>query len=177
MKNQMKAPKILILSAVMILLISSLTGCGESEEPNALEDMALIDVIDQIYEIHPMVLDTFSDNIDIADPDIMVYNTGLTDLSNVKEAAISETMMGSQAYSLVLVRVNEESGVADVANAVKTGINPAKWVCVEADDLQVVSYRDVVMLIMVSSEYSDSVTSQQIVDAFQQICGAEVTSY
>ena len=57
----------------------------------------------------------------------------------------------------------------------KAGINPRKWVCVEADDLQVVASEDVVLLLMVSSQLSDSVTSQQIVDAFREVCGGTLT--
>lgn len=148
-----------------------------TETPAALTDLSLLDIMDKIYEIDEPVLNVFRDTVDISDPDAMFYNTGLNDLTNVKEAAISEPMMSSQAYSLVLVRVNDESKVSDVASAMKSGINPAKWICVEADDLQVVSYEDVILLIMVSSQLSESATSQEIVDAFSQVCGGEVTSY
>ena len=57
----------------------------------------------------------------------------------------------------------------------KTGIDPRKWICVEADDVQVVSYGDVVMLIMVDS--TSGLTSQSFVDAFAQVCGGDVTTY
>ena len=155
-------------------------GTENSDQPEAsatLADLSLLDIMDKIYEIDEPVLNVFRDTVDISDPDAMFYNTGLNDLTNVKEAAISEPMIGSQAYSLVLVRVDDESKVSDVASAMKSGINPAKWICVEADDLQVVSYEDVILLIMVSSQLSDSATSQEIVDAFSQVCGGEVTSY
>lgn len=150
---------------------------AQTEVPATLADLTLLDIMDKIYEIDEPVLNVFRDTVDISDPDAMFYNTGLNDLTNVKEVAISEPMIGSQAYSLVLVRVDDESKVADVASAMKSGINPAKWICVEADDLQVVSYEDVILLIMVSSQLSESATSQEIVDAFSQVCGGEVTSY
>ena len=44
------------------------------------------------------------------------------------------------------------------------GINPRKWVCVEADDIQAVSYDDVVLLFMVDSELGYS--SETVVNAF-----------
>lgn len=179
MKKHNKFSKFFVLSAVIILSAFCLFGCGSGGgEKNALEDMALLDIIDKIYEITPVELSLYSDNMDVTDSDTMSYNAGLTNLNNVKEAAVSEPMMSSQAYSMVLVRVNDESATADIANEIKSGINPAKWVCVTADDLQVVSYRDVILLFMVSSELSDTVTSQKIVDAFQQVCGgAELVSY
>lgn len=178
MKNHNKISKILLLSAAIALSAFCLFGCGNEEAENALEDMALLDIMDQIYERVPVELSIYSDVMDITDPDIMSYNAGLTNLDNVKEAAVSEPMMSSQAYSMVLVRAADESAVADIANEMKAGIDPAKWVCVNADDLQIVSYRDVILLFMISSDFSDTVTSQEIVDAFQQVCGgAELVSY
>ena len=63
--------------------------------------------------------------------------------------------------------------IDEIAAEMKAGINPAKWICVEADDLQVVACGDVVLLIMVSSQLS--VTSQDIVDAFREVCGGTLT--
>ena len=45
----------------------------------------------------------------------------------------------------------------------------------EANDVLAAGYGDVVMFIMVSSEYASSITAQDMVDAFQEVCGAEVT--
>lgn len=179
MTSHQKNFKGIILCFVFILSAFCLFGCGNSEndEPNALEDMALVDVIDSIYGIVPVDLGLFTDSLDTTDSEMMPFYTGLTDLSHVKEAAFSEPMISSQAYSMVIVRVDDEANTADVAAAMKAGINPRKWVCVEADDLQVVSYRDVVLLFMVSSTLSDVVTSQDVVDAFKQICGSDVTIY
>lgn len=198
MKKHNKYSKFFLLSAVIILSSFCMFGCGNEENENALDDMAegentsddmgeeknaidnmaLLDIMDKIYEITPVDLSIYSDNMDVTDSDTMFYNAGLTNLNNVKEAAVSEPMMSSQAYSMVLVRANDESATATIANEMKAGINPAKWVCVAADDLQIVSYRDVILLFMVSSELSDTVTSQEIVDAFQQVCGdAELVSY
>lgn len=175
MKNQRKLSKIFLITAVIVLSAFCLLGCGGggNEEENALEDMALLDIIDKIYEITPVDLSVYSDNIDITDPDTMSAYTGLTNLDHVKEAAISEAMISSQAYSMVLVRADDDSAAANIANEMKSGINPSKWVCVTADDLQVVSYRDVILLFMVSSDLSETITSQQIVDAFRQVCGGD----
>ena len=52
-----------------------------------------------------------------------------------------------------------------------SSIDQRKWMCVEADDLQVAGWGDVVMLIMVSSD--SGLTSQSYVDAFAEVCGAE----
>lgn len=178
MKHQNRLTKFTLLSLTIILSAFCLLGCGAAEDENELEDMALLDIVDKIYEITPVELSLYSDNIDVTDPDAMSYNTGLTNLNHVKEAAISEAMITSQAYSMVLVRADDESETAAIANEMKEGINPSKWICVTADDLQIVSYRDVILLFMISSDLSDTITSQDIVDAFKQVCGgAELVSY
>ena len=94
--------------------------------------------------------------------------TGLENADSINEAAFFEPMMGSLPYSMVMVRVNEGVDVKTVAEAMKSGINPRKWICVEADDLQVVSVGNIVMLIMVGSE--TGLTSQTYVDAFGAVC-------
>ena len=61
------------------------------------------------------------------------------------------------------------AGIKSVAEAMKSGINPRKWVCVEADDMLVTGYRDVVMLIMLDTSYD--LTAQSFVDAFGKVVG------
>ena len=94
---------------------------------------------------------------------------------SIDEALASESMMGSQAYSLVLARVKDASKMNEVANAMKDGIDQRKWICVEADNLRVVGAGDVVMLIMVSTELSDTITIDQIVDSFTTLCGGSLS--
>lgn len=111
--------------------------------------------------------------LDPADPNSVAYYTGLESLDKVAETAVSESMIGSQAYSLVLLRVKDPADAEEVAQAMLDGINPAKWICVDGDDLQIVTHEDIVLLIMVASQLSDIVTSQEIVDAFIEVRGAE----
>ncbi len=54
------------------------------------------------------------------------------------------------------------------------GINQNKWICVGADDLKVTASGDTIMLMMVQSSLSDTVTSDQIVDAFKTVCDGKV---
>ena len=54
----------------------------------------------------------------------------------------------------------------------KAGIDPRKWICVEADDLMIAAYGDVAMLIMVDS--TNGLSAQPYVDAFAEVAGAEL---
>ena len=49
------------------------------------------------------------------------------------------------------------------------GIDPFKWICVGAEDLQIVAQGDLIMLFMTSSEASQ--TSDDFVAAFTEILG------
>lgn len=98
--------------------------------------------------------------------------TGLDSAEMISDVAVFEPMMGSMAFSLVMVRVAEGQDAKTVAESMKQGIDPRKWICVEADDLKVAGFGDTVMLIMVSS--TGTLTSQNFVDAFQRVCAAQV---
>lgn len=179
--------KLLALACVTIMLLC--TGCGgnggnsangsgsgnnDGSAVNGPEG-ALSDIVEQIYAIKDPTIGVGTIEIDLSDADAVKMYTGLDSTDSIQEAVASEAMISAQAYSMVLVRTNSPEDAEAVATDMKAGINPAKWICVEADDLQVVASGDVVLLIMVSSQLSDSVTSQEIVDAFREVCGGTLT--
>ena len=102
--------------------------------------------------------------------------TGTDDTSAIKEIAVSEAMVGAIPYSLVLARVNDESKATEIAQTMFDNIDTRKWLCVEADDLKVAVCGDTVMLIMIGSQYAETATSQEIVDAFESVCGGSLTT-
>jgi hypothetical protein len=151
---------------------------GTSNTEDTGEQMGLNDelssIIDKIYESKDPGLMLATTPLDLNNMDMVNYNTGLQDVSKVKAIVVSEAMITSQAYSLVLVRTKDAADTKSVARDMLDGIDPAKWICVNADDLQIVTSNDMVMLIMMSSTFSDQVTSNQIVDAFKTISGGEL---
>ena len=109
--------------------------------------------------------------VDLADADAVLYYTGLASAEKIKEISVFESMMGSQAFSVVVARLNDAADAEEVANGMKNGIDQRKWICVEADDLRVVAAGDLVMLVMISSEYAADVTAADYVDAFTSYVG------
>ena len=176
----------LLLALVMAL---SLAACGANNAPAATEapteaakhvDGTMEELVNKIIEIQPVEFMGGTMPVDLTDTSedglwAIQYFTGLSGAEQLTDASVFEPMMGSLPFSMVLVRAAEGADVAAVAEGMKTGIDQRKWICVEADDLQVVSYGDVVMLIMVGSD--NGLTSQAFVDAFTLVCGGEVTTH
>jgi hypothetical protein len=165
-----KINSILIIVTIMVL---SLTACSKEKtvQTSVSPEGTMSEIIDKIYEQKEIPLMVGTTELDFNDANMFQYYTGLTDSSKIKEAAVSEAMMTSQAYSMVLVRVNDVKDTKTIAEEMLNGINQNKWICVGADDLKVATSGDTILLIMVATTLSDSVTSDQIVDAFKTVCG------
>ena len=112
--------------------------------------------------------------VEISDADALKMFTGLDSAEGIKEVAVCESMMGSQAYSLVVVKLENAADAKKTAEAMKAGIDQRKWICVEADDIKVSAKGDVVMLIMVDSEYKESISASSVTDAFKTVCGGSL---
>ena len=178
--------KIIALVLVMVMAIACLTACGgNTEQPTEAATEAptgplsgtLEELLAQVIEIQPVEFMGGSMTLDLTDTSEdglwMIKNfTGMDSAEGLTDIAVYEPMMGSIPFSLVMVRVAEGTDAKTVAEAMKAGIDTRKWICVEADDLQVVGYGDVVMLIMVGSD--TGMTSQSFVDAFKSVTGVEL---
>ena len=168
--------KFLTLLFVMMLIMTTFTACGSGNEGGAAGgsvEGTPAEIIDKIYEQHPVAdLPLGTIEIDLADPDAVKMFTGLDSAEGLKDIAVYEPMMGSIAFSLVLVRVDDAANAKDIAQKMSDNIDTRKWICVEADDKLVAGYSDVVMLIMVGSD--SGLTAQSYVDTFEEVAGGEV---
>lgn len=163
-------------AAVILLMAAALTaGCGKKEaKQTALDDKTLPEIVDLIYEQKDPGLAVSTSEIDLEDASALKYSTGLDSAEGIEAAAVSEAMISAQAYSMVLVRTEDSKDTETAARNMREGIDPAKWICVQADDMKVSGYGDVAMLVMVSSELSESVTAEEITEAFKTVCGGEL---
>lgn len=136
-----------------------------------LSNQTVSDIINLIYKNKSveLYLDTLS--VDVTDANSVKFYTGLTDGTGLKEIAVSEPMMGSQAYSLVLARVAPGTDAASIAKSMKDGINPAKWICVEADHVVAASSGDLALLFMVQTDLVNTASTTDILEAFKAVCG------
>ena len=172
--------KYLALFLAAMILCCNLTGCRKTPSPEStggasqLNGMSLTQIVDNIYKIHPMELPLGTIDVDLKDPYAVESYLGLSSTDKIAEAVASESMLGAQAYSLVLCRVKNSADASSVAQQMRNGINQRKWVCVFADDILVSTCDDIVMLVMISSEYAESGTAASLTEAFRKVCGKDL---
>lgn len=146
MKKKMLA---IFLAGVMAL---SVTACGgtanrNSDETNVetqntqemvsfqnAEDVSAF--FDEIYqgvsnELIPKMIESI--DMDLEDKDMVTYNTGLTDLSQIEGITLSESAMSSVAYSALFIRTKDGADVEGIATEIMDKIDPRKWICVGAE--------------------------------------------
>lgn len=133
-----------------------------------------VEIIEKLYAQKSVDLSLNTMELDLSDEAQIKMMTGLDSSDKLSSAAVSEALIGSQAYSLVIVKLKDKKDQEKVAKEMLNGIDTRKWICVEADDLRVAATGDVVMLFMVESALSDVVTSKEMVDAFNTICGGKM---
>ena len=174
--------KKLICALLALTLVLSMTACSKQAETTAPETTApagnlvgsMEELLEKVIEARPVEFAGGVIPIDLTDTSedglwaIKSY-TGLEDANQLKEAAAYEPMMGSLAFSMVMVRTKGGEDPKAVAESMKAGVDPRKWICVEADDVKAAGIGDVVMLIMVST--TGEMTAQSFVDAFQTVAG------
>ena len=170
------------VSVILALsLVLSLAACGgnkkeETEAPALSVEGTMEELLNKTIEQRPVEFMGGVIPVDLTDSSedglwALKSYTGLEDAAKITEAAAFEPMMGSMAFSMVLVRVADAADSKTVAESMKSGIDTRKWICVEADDLKVAGFGDVVMLIMVNSD--SGMTAQSFVDAFAKVAGFE----
>ena len=162
-------------------LVLSLAACGgkknqETESAAMRVEGTMEELLNKTVEQRPVEFMGGVIPVDLTDSSedglwALKSYTGLDSAEKITEAAAFEPMMGSLAFSMVMVRLAEGADGKAVAESMKSGIDTRKWICVEANDLKVAGFGDVVMLIMVNSD--SGMTAQSFVDAFAKVAGFE----
>ena len=170
-----------ICAILALSLVLAMTACGgkkpeETTAPAANIEGTMEELLNKVIEQRPVEFAGGVIPIDLTDTSeeglwAVKSFTGLEDASLLTEAAAYEPMMGSIPFSMVMVRTKGGEDPKAVAEAMKAGVDPRKWICVEADDVKVAGIGDVVMLIMVST--TGDMTAQSFVDAFQSVAGRD----
>ena len=128
----------------------------------------LVGLVDKIYEEIPEseLLMLESQILDITNNDSVKYITGLENGTNFEYVVVSEPLMSSQAYSLVLAKVKSGINADEIAKQMSENIDTRKWICVEAEKLYATSSGDIVFLVM-----SNEGIAKPIYERFKSLAG------
>lgn len=127
----------------------------------------LSNLINEIYKGKEENLPRLNTQIvDVNDSDATRSATGLENGNDFEFVAISETMISSQAYSLVLAKVKDNVNASNVAKEMSEKINTRKWICVSAEKLYATNSGDIVYLVMSNEEWA-----KLVYDEFKKIAG------
>lgn len=154
------------------LALSLFAACGKTDDAPKGADLSgesAEALVNKIYESKMPEFALMTMPVDLADAEMVAWQTGINDPALLKEAVISESMMGSQAYSMVMVRVNDAAKAEEVAQMMLDNIDPRKWICVAADDIDAAIYGDLVLFVMIDSSFG--IPAADFIGAFKTIAG------
>lgn len=138
---------------------------------NSAED--IIALIDELYlgneGLYPSLM---SQAIDVTDSETVSYMTGLENGDDLEYLVVSEPMMSSQAYSLVIAKVKDGADADKLAKTMSENIDMRKWICVSAERLYATSTDELVFLVMSSEEMA-----RTVYDAFKMKAGSVGQEY
>lgn len=160
---------IIIAVAVVAIAIGAffvLGGANNKPVIPVATEQEVLKVVEDIYSKIDMnempMLDT--QVMDLSDPDMVKMYTGLSDASNVEFAVLSQPMMGSQAYSLLLVKVKEGGNVETIKKEMVDNIDVRRWICVAAEKVYATNHCDLICLVM-----ADETRATNVYNAFKEL--------
>ena len=172
-----KEQKEIIMKKLLVLLLAMLTlaGCSSNSEnidptptptttpvvtetPSGEDEVVEIDA--EVAEILTTILDGVQyGSMQNAITDENIGTMLFIDPIEGLVGASADAMIGSQAHSVVLVRVPEGTDVATVAADIEANVDPRKWICVEAEKVVVETKDNYILLVMSDAETTDLIVS------------------
>lgn len=132
--------------ALGLLILGSLflTGCTTKEQNI---EGSLEDIMTKLYEgINEDELPMALTNFEITNENVENY-LGTSDIE-FESALASESMVGSIAHSIILIRTKDGQDIEALKKKIEENINPSKWICVTAENVVVKNKGNLILVIM-----------------------------
>ena len=140
---------IVVLAVAILFAIFKFNGKTKTSLNEVKSGDDLVALVEEIYKGQDNLFSSLETaQIDVTDVDTVAFNTGLVNGDNLEYLAVSQPLMSSQAYELVLAKVKPGVDANTVAKEMSENINMNKWVCVSANKLYATSSGDIVFLVM-----------------------------
>lgn len=148
--------KVIYLCMISLSFLLVLTGCSKK---TAVIEGKMEDLMAKLYDgIDENDLPMYLENITLTDESLSNY-IGTSDIK-WKEAIASESSVGSIAHSVVLIRMDDKATSKDIEeakNKIKESVDPAKWICTEAEKVYVESNNNLIVVIMTFEDIADPI--------------------
>lgn len=148
--------KVIYLCMISLSFLLVLTGCSKK---TAVIEGKMEDLMAKLYDgIDENDLPMYLENITLTDESLSNY-IGTSDIK-WKEAIASESSVGSIAHSVVLIRIDDKATSKDIEeakNKIKESVDPAKWICTEAEKVYVESNNNLIVVIMTFEDIADPI--------------------
>ncbi len=141
--------KKVLLVFITVVLLFTLTACGDNNNQATEVSGTLEELIEKIYaeaatdfsEVATALTEINAENIE--------YYLGTKDI-DYQEALASEPMMSAIAHSIVLVRANEGADIEAIKSKIKNSVDGNKWICVGVEDKDIIvdNIDNLIVLIM-----------------------------
>jgi len=139
---------IIIVTIAVVAIAAVVLGVALSKEKPAKNvEGTLEEIMTKVYEgIPDEELPMALSNMEINAENVEMF-LGTANVAYA-EAIASESMVGSIAHSVVLVRLNDAKDAEATVQTIKDNVDPRKWICIEASNVVVKSKGNLVILIM-----------------------------
>lgn len=163
----MKKTAIIIISTIVIIAI--IVGAilfvkfkdGGKKELKLQTTEEIQNMLASIYSSGKVELPELETSvIDVADEMQVSSFTGLKTNENVESLVVSAPFINAQAYSLAVVKVNENADVEKMKQEMLNNVDMRKWICVSAEKLYITNYENIIFLVMSSEEWAKPVYNE-----------------
>ena len=158
----MKKKNLIICAVIVLIVLAVIIGIAVKSNNNEnikIESTAnMKNLIDSIYKSANVELPSLETNeIDMSDNDTVSTYTGSQDNSNIESIVVSEPLISSQAYSLVVMKLKNSADVEKVKQNIYDNVNMSKWICVSAEKLYITNYNNIVFYVMSDKDWAQPV--------------------
>lgn len=138
-------------SLLLIGLISLIvmTGCSKEEQIEG----KLTNLMDKVYEgLKEDDLPMYLENMEINEENVTSFIG--TDKVKYSDILARESMVGSTAHSVVLIRTDKNQDIEEAKKEILDKVNPRKWVCVgvEKEDVIIKNKGNLILLVIVDDK-------------------------
>jgi hypothetical protein len=149
-----------LLTLMIVLAIGvSMAACateGQAEpEQNPGADLTVEEIITEITTDAGIEMATMNTPLDSENFSWFMFIDHIEGI----EAVSADAMINAVAHSVVLARVPEGSDIEAMKAEIEEKADPRKWICVEAEKVEVAVRGDLVLLVMSSEEVVDAVVA------------------